>query len=61
MNWLAIVGAVLKLITMILQNKFEKDARKRRKKEAYLVKAKEGIKNKDRSTVTAYFDAARRL
>jgi len=61
MGWVAIVGSVIKLIIMILQNKFEKDAKKRKAKEAYLERAKEGIKKRDRSAVNSYFDAVRRL
>ena len=61
MGWVAVAGAVLKLIIMLLGNKFEKDKKKREKREAYLARAKEGIKNRDVSSITAYFDAARRV
>ena len=61
MSWIALVGSVLKLLTLLFTNMFEGNAKKRKRKEAYLQKAKEGIKAKDRSSVTAYFDACNRV
>ena len=61
MSWIAVIGAILKLAVMFFTNKFEKDKKKQARKGAYLERAKEGIRNRDRSAITAYFDAARRL
>lgn len=61
MSWIAIAGAVLKLVVMWLTNRFEKNKKRQKQREAYLAKAKEGIRNRDASAITAYFDAARRM
>lgn len=61
MSWISIVGAVLKLLVMVLGNKFERDKERKRKKEVYLEKARQSIKRRDASAITTYFDSVRRL
>jgi hypothetical protein len=61
MSWIAIIGAVLKLVILILSVKFEKDAALKAKKEQAIKEVEDGIKNKDASAITAAFDSINRM
>jgi len=54
MEWIKIV---VKLITLILGNIFEKDKIKKEKKKVIIKEVKDGIKNDDPSAITGAFDS----
>ena len=61
MNIIVLVGAFIKLVYLILQNKFEKDKKLREKKEKILEGISDGIKKKDVSSISLNFDRINRL
>jgi hypothetical protein len=61
MNIIQIIGAFLQLFTLWYRTKIEKDAELKKKKEAILKEAQDGLSAKDPSAITASFDKLNRL
>ena len=57
--WLTIISAFFQLITMILKNKFEKDAQKKKEKDTLHAEANEAIKSGDLSRINTVFNRLR--
>jgi hypothetical protein len=61
MGWLATVGAVIKLIFIILNKWFERDAEIKKQKEEAAKMVSDGIKTRDRSAITAGFSRFKQI
>lgn len=61
MGIIAIIGAVIQLIYLILSNKFEKDKELKKKKEEIIKELENGIKKRDASAVNLIINRAARL
>lgn len=59
MSWIAVIGAVVQLIFLIMNNQFNKSAEDKKRKEDLHAQLSKAIKDRDTDSITAILDKLR--